>query len=77
MNKMLKELGFNMQEPMQLYCGNKATINVSHNLLQYYWTTHVEIDWHFIKEKLDGGIICTPTLKTREQVADHKQKSFT
>jgi len=40
----MKELGFNTQEPMQLYCGNKATINVSHNLVQYYWTTHVEID---------------------------------
>lgn len=33
---MLKELGFNTQEPMQLYCGNKATINVSHNHVQYY-----------------------------------------
>lgn len=76
MNKMLKELGFNTQEPMQLYCGNKATINVSHNHVQYYWTTHVEIDWHFIKEKLDDGIICTPTMKTREQLADHKQKSL-
>lgn len=45
--------------PMWLYCDNKATINIAHNPVQHDRTKHVEIDKHFIKEKLDVGIICT------------------
>ena len=66
----LKELGFNTQEPTQLYCGNKATINITHNLVQYYRTKHIKIDKHFIKGKLDEDIICTPFVKTGEQLTD-------
>ncbi|XP_028120265.1 cysteine synthase-like [Camellia sinensis] len=31
---------------------------------------HVEIDRHFIKEKLTSGIICTPFVKIGDQLAD-------
>jgi len=57
---LLKELGFDSKDSMRLYCDNKATINIAHNLVQHNRTKHVEIDQHFIKEKLRAGIICTP-----------------
>lgn len=43
-----------------LYCDNKAAVDIANNPVQHDWTKHVEIDCHFIKEKLDGGIICMP-----------------
>lgn len=56
---LLAELGFDSKDSMQLYCDNKATISIAHNPVQYDRTKHVEIDRHFIKEKLREGIIYT------------------
>jgi hypothetical protein len=30
----------------------------------------VEVDRHFIKEKIESGLICIPYVPTREQLAD-------
>ena len=55
---------------MKLYCDNKSTINIARNLVQHDRTKLIEIDKHFIKEKLDSGLICTPYVPTRHQLAD-------
>ena len=55
---------------MRLYCDNKAAINIAHNPVQHDRTKHVEIDRHFIKENLGNGNICTPFVKTGDQLAD-------
>ena len=44
---------------MRLYCDKKTTINIAHNPVQHDMTKHVEINRHFIKEKIDSGLICT------------------
>jgi len=66
----LKELGFDSKDSMRLYCENKVAISIAHNPVQHDWTKHVEIDRHFIKEKLRESIICTPYVKTGEQLVD-------
>ena len=43
---------------MKLYCDNKSTINIVHNPIQHNRTKHIEIDRHFIKEKLKEGAVC-------------------
>lgn len=53
-----------------LYCDNKAAINIANNPVQHDRTKHVEIDRHFIKEKLDSGVICLPYITSASQVAD-------
>jgi ATP sulfurylase len=63
-------LGFDSKDSIRLYCDNKAAISIIHNLVQHDRTKHVEIDRHFIKEKLLEGIICTPYAKSREQLVD-------
>ena len=40
--------------PMKLYYDNKAAINLTHHPVQYDKTKHVEVDQHFIKEKLEN-----------------------
>ena len=55
---------------MKLYCDNKATILIAHNPVLHDRTKHVEVNKHFIKEKLENGLICMPYIPTIEQVAD-------
>ena len=55
---------------MKAYRDNKATISISHNLVLHDRTKHVEVDKHFIKEKLDKGLICMTYIPTIEEVAD-------
>lgn len=55
---------------MKLYCDNKSTINIAHNPAQHDCTKHIEVDMHFIKEKLDSCLICTPFVHTKNQLAD-------
>ena len=56
--------------PMRLYCDNKSAISIAHNPVQHDRTKHVEVDRHFLKEKLDSGLICTPYVSTGSQLAD-------
>ncbi|EXB74504.1 Copia protein [Morus notabilis] len=51
--RILDELRRPVEMPMKLYCDNKAAISIAHNPVQHDRTKHVEIDRHFIKEKLE------------------------
>ena len=55
---------------MRLYCDNKSAISIAHNPVQHDRTKHIEVDRYFIKEKLDSGLICTPYVSTKGQLAD-------
>ena len=55
---------------MKLYCDNKSAISIAHNPVQHDQTKHIEVDRHFIKEKLDSGLICTPYVPSQGQLAD-------
>ncbi|CAL2268732.1 unnamed protein product [Prunus armeniaca] len=67
---LFRDLRITIQGPMRLFCDNKAAISIAHNPLQHDRTKHIEIDRHFIKEKLSQGLICTPYVKTNDQLAD-------
>ena len=39
-------------------------------------TKHIKVDRHFIKSKLDSGLICTPYVSTQNQLADILNKGL-
>lgn len=55
---------------MKVYCDNKAAISIAHNPVLHDRTKHIEVDKHFIKEKINAGIICMTYFPTGEQLAD-------
>ncbi|CAL5390796.1 unnamed protein product [Camellia sinensis] len=70
LQSLLSDIGLDWSGPMTLYCDNKAAISIAHNPIQHDRTKHIEIDRHFIKEKLNKGVICMPFVKSEDQLAD-------
>ena len=70
LQKIMMELRLPFETPMKLYCDNKVAISIANTPVQHGRTKHVEIDRHFIKEKLEGGDICMPFIPASQQVAD-------
>ena len=67
---ILEDLKIKWDGPMKLYCDTKSAISIAHNPVQHDRTKHIEVDRHFIKEKLDSGLICTPYVPSQGQLAD-------
>lgn len=55
--KLLKELKLSGKINLSLFCDNTAAISIAYNPVQHDQTKHIEIDRHFIKEKvIDGSL---------------------
>jgi len=54
---LLMEIGYGPNMEMNLFCDNKAAIDISQNPIQHDRTKHVEIDQHFVKQNLKKKII--------------------
>ncbi|CAL2254196.1 unnamed protein product [Prunus armeniaca] len=67
---VLTKLGFKPKKPMKLYCDNIAAINIAHNPVQHDRTKHVEVDRHFIKERLEDKTLQFPFVKSEDQLVD-------
>lgn len=67
---ILEDLRIKSDAPMRLYCDNKSAISIAHNPVQHDRTKHIEVDRHFIKEKLDSGLICTSYVSSQDNLAD-------
>jgi len=55
---------------MKVYCNNKAATSIAHNMVLDDRTNHVEVDQHFIREKLNNGLIFMPYIPTTDQISD-------
>ena len=63
LRRLLNEIGYPPTQKSN-NCDNKAAISISENPVQHDRTKHVEVDRHFIKEKLEGGIIELPFVRS-------------
>ena len=67
---ILDDLRIKWGGPMKFYCDNKSAINIAHNPIQHDGTKHIKIDRHFIKEKLEEGVVCMSYVPSEHQLAD-------
>ena len=70
LRKLLCGLGFKAKEAISLYCNNKSGWEIAENPVQHDRTKHVEVDRHFIKEKLEKKIVSILFVNSEEQLAD-------
>ena len=64
-----------MPESSTLFCDNKSAIMLSPNSVLYERTQHIEVDIHFIHEKVRTGIITPQFVSSSNQTADMFTKS--
>ena len=67
--RLLEELKMRSSSPMKLFRDKKVAISIAHNPVLHDSTKHVEVDKHFIKEKIDNRVVCMIYIPTKEQVA--------
>nr|GEU56061.1 retrovirus-related Pol polyprotein from transposon TNT 1-94 [Tanacetum cinerariifolium] len=63
------DYGFHFDK-IPMYCDSKAAIAISCNPVQHSRTKHIDVRYHFIKEKVEKGIIELFFVGTEYQLAD-------
>ena len=51
---------------LRSFCDNKVAISIAYNPVHHDHTKHVEVDKHFIKEKIENGVICMTYVPTMQ-----------
>jgi hypothetical protein len=70
LQKLLSNLGQSMDAPVVIYCDNINSILLANNPVYHAMTKHIEVHYHFIREKVLAKEIDLIRVSTEDQVVD-------
>nr|GEV75433.1 cysteine-rich RLK (receptor-like protein kinase) 8 [Tanacetum cinerariifolium] len=73
---LFKDLQIFTSTTIPILCDNQSSISLATNPLQHARTKHIEIDCHFVREKIKAGILLPIYIPTHHQVADALTKGL-
>jgi Reverse transcriptase (RNA-dependent DNA polymerase) len=68
--QVLIDLNIKVTEPMKMFCDNQSVRHIATNPVFYKRTKHIEVDCHYIREKVQSKEIKTQFVKRKDQLAD-------
>ena len=77
LHQLLMEVGIKTPVPTKLGCDNQTALHIASNPVFHERTKHIEIDCHFVREKIQLGLISTGYVKTGEQLGNIFTKAIT
>ncbi|KAH7839971.1 hypothetical protein Vadar_010790 [Vaccinium darrowii] len=70
LHQLLTELQVASHTPYVLWCDNSSAIALAHNPVFHARTKHIEVDYHFIREKVVDKLVQVLHVGTAAQLAD-------
>jgi histone deacetylase 1/2 len=67
---LLKELGVRQRSPPVLWCDNIGATYLSTNPVFHARTKHIEIDFHFVRERVARKLLQVRFVSSKDQLAD-------
>ncbi|XP_017184644.2 uncharacterized mitochondrial protein AtMg00810-like [Malus domestica] len=74
--KVLQDISFHILKTLAIFCDNKSAIALAFNPVFHARTKHVEIDYHYIREKVLCGKVSVHHVASLFQLADIFTKSL-
>ena len=66
---LIQDLRFGKDGQMTLVCDNQTALHIASNLVFHEKTKHIEVDCHFIREKIASGYMTTSFINLSDQLA--------
>lgn len=76
LNGLLKEVSPSQFEKTLIFLDSKAALQIAANPIFHERTKHIEIDCHFVRDKVKDGTIQMQHIGTAEQLADLMTKAL-
>ncbi|RVW93042.1 Retrovirus-related Pol polyprotein from transposon RE2 [Vitis vinifera] len=73
---LLSTLGVMHSDPMHLYYDSQAALHIVANPVFHERTKHIEVDYHFVRDEIQNGVIHTKYVHTSMQLADIFMKAL-
>ena len=67
---MIKDFGIQIDYPIVIHCDNTITVNMSKNPVMHAKTKHIEIKYHFLREKVVEKEVKLDYVSTKDQLED-------
>jgi len=77
LQSLLKELGVFLSSAPVLFCDNIGATYLSSNPVFHARTKHIEIDYHFVRDRVALETLIVKFLSSKDQLADILTKPFT